>query len=66
MRQLILSLIGFGLVGCAGNAPSNQGDDAPEPDASVEPDAAPEAVGKKLSGKTMEFDGQGKCAAGCS
>ncbi|MBL9019703.1 MAG: hypothetical protein JNL83_36265, partial [Myxococcales bacterium] len=55
MRQLILSLIGFGLVGCAGNAPSNQGgDDAPEPDAAM-PDAPPAPVGQKLSGKTMDY-----------
>jgi hypothetical protein len=56
MRQLILSLIGFGLVGCAGNAPSNSGgDDMPEPDAAM-PDA-PETpvVGQKLSGKTMDY-----------
>ena len=55
MRQLILSLIGFGLIGCAGNAPSNSGDDAPEPDAAVEPDAPPAPVGQKLSGKTMDY-----------
>lgn len=55
MRQLILSLIGFGLVGCAGNAPSNPGgDDVPEPDAAM-PDAPPAPVGQKLSGKTMDY-----------
>src|SRR5438105_4367033 len=57
MRQLILSLIGFGLVGCAGNAPSNPGggDDAVEPDAAM-PDAGPAPiVGQKLSGKTMDY-----------
>lgn len=56
MRQLILSLIGFGLVGCAGNAPSNPGGDvdAGDPDAAM-PDAPPAAVGQKLSGKTMDY-----------
>ena len=56
MRQLILSLIGFGIVGCAGNAPSNPngGDDTPMPDASM-PDAPPAPVVQKLSGKTMDY-----------
>lgn len=56
MRQLIFSITAFGLAlaGCAGNAPpGNTGDDAPEPDAGV--DAPPPEVGRKLSGKTMDY-----------
>ncbi len=55
MHQLISSLTCFGLAltGCAGKAPSGPAGDDAQVDAGV--DAAPEPVGLRLSGKTMDY-----------
>jgi len=57
MRQLISSLTCSGfflLAACAGEAPSNNGPDAPpEVDAGV--DAPPGDPGQRLTGKTMDY-----------